>query len=84
MSDHEGDGGVEEAALSQAEIQHIVAESVAAALRPRGEDVPTPRVYSLPSDPQAPSDCHLAGRKVGGLRPGVGGGRGVRGPYGRW
>ena len=62
--------------------QRIVAESVAAALRPRGEDVPTPRVSSLPSDPRAaatprpPATATSQAGKLGGYSRGWG----IRGP----
>ena len=71
MSDHEGDGGVEEAALSRAEIQRIFAESVAAALRPRGEDVPR-----AAATPRPPATATSQAGKLGGY----GRGWGVRGP----
>ena len=74
MSDHEGDGGVEEAALSRAEIQRIVAESVAAALRPRGEDVPR-----AAATPRPPATATSQAGKLGGYGRGWGGGGGVRG-----
>ena len=56
MSDHEGEGREEVTPLSRAEIQHLVSESIAAALRSRDDS-------ATPQNPPPPNVAEAKARR---------------------